>query len=109
MGKVRIEYDAAAVGDLLNLPEMHALLLSVGEDVRSEAQGTADDAQNGPGGTIDGYAQAGFTVELVGRGKRPRVDIRSNASPEVALAAHFNSQRKNGVGHLRAALYKFIR
>ncbi len=109
MAKVRIEYNEMAVGELLNSPAMLELLTSVGEDVRAEAQATADDAQNGSGGTIDGYAQAGFSVELVGRGKRPRVDIRSNASPEVALAAHFNSQRKNGVGHLRAALYKFTR
>lgn len=109
MGNVRIEYDPIAVGELLNNPAMLELLMKIGEDVRSEAQATADDAQNGEGGTIDGYAQAGFSIELVGRGKRPRVDIRSNASPEVATAAHFNSQRKNGVGHLRAALYKFTR
>jgi hypothetical protein len=109
VANVRIEYDKVAIGQLLSESEMHQLLRSIGEQVAAEAQATADDAQNGPGGRIDGYAQAGFTVDVVARGKRPRVDIRSNASPETALAAHFHSQRKNGVGHLRAALYKFTR
>lgn len=109
MARIRIDYNREAIGDLLNMPEMRQLLLSIGENVRAEAQATADAAQNGSGGTIDGYAQAGFSIELVDRGQRPRVDIRSNADPATFLAAHFYTQRKNGIGHLRAALYKFTR
>lgn len=83
------------------------MLVGTARSVANEAQQTADSAQKGAGGRLDGYAQAGFSVEWQGRNKRPRVNIKSNADIETALAAHFYTQRRDGVGHLRKALYKF--
>jgi hypothetical protein len=80
---------------------------SVANDVANKARSTASDAENGSGGTISGYASAGFSVEVKKGTKRNEYRVVSNADPKISLAAHFNSQRKNGVGHLRAALYAF--
>ncbi len=89
-------------------PAILKLLMDTGYNVAAEASATASSAEGGEGGRITGYASAGFDVEFQARpGARPRVNVKSNAPGEVAMAAHFNSQRKNGVGHLRAALYRF--
>jgi len=83
------------------------MLMSTASQVAAEAQATADYAQLGPGGELTGYAEAGFDVVYEPRGTKPRVVIRSNADPETALRVHFYTQKRDGVGHLRAALYKF--
>jgi hypothetical protein len=85
-------------------PGIRGHLTSLGNSIANEARATASDAENGAGGKIDGYSAAGFSVEWESRARRPRVVVKSNASGEISLAAHFNSQRKNGLGHLRAAL-----
>lgn len=85
--------------------DVRDLLISTGQAVAAEAQSTASDAEGGPGGRLDGYAAAGFSVEWEGRAKRPRVNVRSNADGEMATRVHLASQKRNGVGHLRAALY----
>lgn len=83
------------------------LLVQTAQAVAAEAQSTADKAENGAGGSIDGYAAAGFAVEWESRGgKRPRINIKSRADIKTALAAHFHTQKRDGDGHLRAALYK---
>lgn len=109
MAKVKIVFDEQALTDLVSQNKyIRDELVNTAQAVAREAQATASDAENGPGGRLDGYSDSGFSVDYESRGgKRPRVNIKSNASGAVALAAHFNSQRKNGVGHLRAALYKF--
>lgn len=109
MAKVRIVYDEQALTDLVaNNKYIRDELVGTAQKVAAEAQATASAAENGPGGRLDGYSDAGFRVDYESRGgKRPRVNVVSNAPADVALAAHFNSQRKTGVGHLRAALYKF--
>lgn len=94
---------------LLYDPAITGLLTDLGESVRTEAQATASSAEEGAGGRIDGYASAGFTVSYEARGKRPRVLIKSNADGDTITAAHFHTQKRDGVGHLRAALYKFTR
>lgn len=105
---VTIVVDPSAIADFVARDQrIRQELLSVANDVKNEAQATAQSAQNGPGNTIDGYAEAGFSVEWEQRGSRPRVNIISNAPGDVALAAHFHTQKRDGVGHLRAALYKF--
>lgn len=105
---VKIVIDQQALTDLVeDNAYIKKELLDVANKVRSEAQATATSAENGAGGTIDGYASAGFTVEWEQRGARPRVNVRSNAPTETAMAAHFHTQKRDGVGHLRAALYKF--
>lgn len=88
---------------------LRGLLMDVGRDVAAEAQATAQSAQNGSGGRLTGYAEAGFTVEWDERTTRPRVNVISNADIKTAMAAHFYTQKRDGVGHLRAALYKFAR
>jgi hypothetical protein len=106
-GGTRVIVDEAAISIFLqqNKP-VRDLLVSTAQAVASEAQATASDAENGPGGTITGYASAGFSVEWESRGgKRPRVNIVSNADPETTTRAHFYTQRRDGVAHLRAALY----
>lgn len=87
--------------------EVKKMLTNIGDKVAREAKRTASDAENGAGGTITGYKSAGFKVEYDTSGKIPVVKVVSNADGETATAAQFNSQRKNGIAHLRAALYKF--
>lgn len=105
--KVVVEEGALAEFVATNKP-LRDELVSVAQKVASEAASTASAAENGSGGSIDGYAAAGFSVQYESRGsKRPRINIVSNADPKISMAAHFFTQRRDGVGHLRAALYKF--
>ena len=93
----------------MNDTKMDSLLFGVGQQVQAEAEATAPDAQRGPGGTIAGYAEAGFFVGIEDSGDRPICIVASRAEPEVAWAAHFYTTKRDGVGHLRRALYKFTR
>ena len=82
-------------------------MMNLGEQVAAEAEATASAAEKGPGGRIDGYAAAGFSVKWDEGKRRPRVIIASNADPETALRAYFYTQKVWGVAHIRQALYKF--
>lgn len=105
-GGVRVVIDPLGLSEFLETnPTVKALLMAQGAVVASEAESTASSAENGAGGRIDGYAAAGFSVQWEARGgKRPRVVITSNADSETATAAHFHTQRRDGIAHLRAAL-----
>lgn len=106
--KVRIVIDKKAIGKWLRTDDSVAhLLLDQARDVASEAAATASEAENGSGGELDGYASAGFSVDIMQTPTRQAAIIASNAAPETALAVHFYTQRRDGIGHLRAALYKF--
>lgn len=106
MAKTYVVFDEGAFAQFIESnPKIKALLMDVGKNVAANAQASAQDAQEGPGGRLSGYAEAGFSVEFEARGNRPRVNIRSKADIETALAAHFHTQRRDGEGHLRAALY----
>lgn len=109
MAKVKIVFDEAAFAAFVAKNKyIRDELVYTAQAVQGEAQATADSAQNGAGGRLAGYAEAGFSVDYQSRGgNRPRVNISSNADPATALAAHFYTQKRDGVGHLRAALYKF--
>lgn len=103
-------FNKNGIDDLAQESGIKRMMMTLGDQVVSEAQATAQDAQNGPGGLLYGYAEAGFDSEWDSRGgKRPQVIVRSNADPEMALRVHFNSQKKWGTGHLRRALYKFTK
>lgn len=110
MAKVKVVVHADALRDWLasNKP-VRDLLVHTAQDVADEAQATASSAEEGSGGRIDGYASAGFDVKWVnGSGsKRPQVRVYSNADTETATAAHFHTIIRDGVAHMRAALYKF--
>lgn len=84
--------------------EIRDLLIGEAQKVQDEAAATAQDAQGGPGGRLYDYAESGFSVEWEQRSRRPRVNIRSNADPEMALRVHISTTVRNGIGHLRAAL-----
>lgn len=105
--KVKIVYEKNGIENFLkaNKP-IRDLLIYTGQDVKANAEATAQDAQNGPEGRLTGYAEAGFEVVWEARGGKPRVVIKSLADIKTALAAHFHTQKRDGVGHLRAALYK---
>lgn len=90
-----------------NKPVRDMLARTAG-NVLAEAQSTASEAENGAGGRIDGYAAAGFKIVWLTKSKRPQIRIVSNADSETATAVHFYTQKRDGVGHLRAALYKFV-
>lgn len=109
MAKVKIVWDESAFAEFISTEKaIRDLLVGTAQSVAAEAQNTADSAQEGPGGTISGYAEAGFSVQYEARGgKRPRVNVVSNADPKTALAAMFHTMKRDGVDHLRAALYKF--
>ena len=85
------------------------MLLEMGNQVKNEAEATAQDAQRGPGGTISGYAEAGFEVIYEERGERPRVKVVSRADGKTALAVLFYTLKRDGVDHLRRSLYKFTK
>lgn len=108
MASTKVVFDEAAFTALVNENKyIRDALVHTAQAVAGQAAATANSAQNGTGGRLTGYAEAGFRVEYQARGgKRPRVNIISNADPETALAAHFYTQKRDGVGHLRAALYK---
>jgi hypothetical protein len=104
--RVVVHEEGIALFLQMNKP-VRDMLVKTAQAVAAEAQSTASEAEKGPGGSIDGYAAAGFEVEWQSRsGKRPRVNIKSRADIKTALAAHFSSQKRFGVAHLRAALYK---
>lgn len=105
-----IYIDPKGIEDFLNNnASVKAIFTDLGEQVAAEAQATADSAQRGSGGTITGYAEAGFSVEWERRSGRPRVNVVSNADPETFLRAYFYTQKRDGVAHLRRALYKFTK
>jgi hypothetical protein len=105
----RVDFDKSAFEQFLDQnPGIRNELMNVAQQVKDHAERTAQEAQHGPGGTISGYAEAGFEIEWDGsRSRRPRVNIRSKASPEIITAVHFYTIKKYGVSHLRNALYKF--
>lgn len=105
---VKVVIDEQGVKEFLQKnKEVRDLLVGVGQDVAAEAQATASDAEKGPGGRLDGYADAGFSVEWENRAGRPRVNVVSNADPQTTLGVYFSTQKRWGVSHLRRALYKF--
>lgn len=109
MAKVKVVIHEDGISQFLreNKP-VRDLLMHTAAQVAAEAESTAQSAQEGPGGTIYGYAEAGFSTQWEQRGgKRPRVNIVSHADPYMALAAYFHTLKRDGVDHLRAALYKF--
>lgn len=111
MARVKVTVHEEGISEFLETnPAIKAQMLGVASSVAAEAQATADKAQEGSGGRISGYAEAGFSVQWESRGgKRPRVNVISNADTKTFLAAHFHTMKRDGVAHLRAALYRFTR
>ena len=105
-GGVKVVIDEKGLDDFLKANKaIRDLLIQAGQAVAANAQATASQAELGPGGRITGYADAGFSVEWENRGTRPRVNIRSNADGDTATKVHFYTQKRDGVAHLRKALY----
>ena len=111
MAKARIQVHEDGIAAFLQQnKDVRDLLMRTANSVAAEAKKTASSAENGPGGSISGYAGAGFEVEWESRnGRRPRINIRSLADIKTAMAAHFYTQKRDGTAHLRAALYKFTK
>lgn len=109
MAKVKVVFDEAAFAQFVAENKyIRDELVHTAQAVAAYAQSTASDAENGSGGTIDGYADAGFSVRYVRRDpKRPRVDVVSNADSKTATAVLFHTLKRDGIDHLRRALYKF--
>jgi len=109
MAKVRIETHDAAFRDFLKSDDMYKALKDTAEKVQAEAASTASDAEKGSGGRIDGYASAGFSIVKHVGGSRVSARIVSNADSETFLKAFFYTAKRDGVAHLRRALYKFTK
>jgi|TARA_R110000782_G_scaffold39135_1_gene91196 hypothetical protein len=107
MARGKVTVDPQAIRELLaDNKGLRDALASVANDVANVAVSTASAAENGPGGRLDGYAAAGFSVRFTNGGPgRPGFEVHSNADPMTAMAAHFHTQKRDGVAHLRAALY----
>lgn len=107
MGNVKVTVHEQGIANFLQQNKsVRDLLIGAANDVAAQAQATADSAQRGAGGRISNYAESGFSVVWESRGgKRPRVNVVSDADPMTALAAHFYTQKRDGVAHMRAALY----
>lgn len=104
-GGVRVEVDKEAIGEFVrkNKP-MRDDMFRIANTVKAEIERTASDAEEGPGGTIDGYAAAGFEVVWETRNKIPRVIVVSNAPIKVWLAAHIHTIQRDGIAHMRKAM-----
>lgn len=109
MAKIKIEYDKRAVEAFLKSDDIYKGLEEIAEKVKDEAKATASAAENGAGGTLDGYAAAGFKVYKHVGGSRAQARIESLADPEMFTRVQFYTQKRDGVAHLRAALYKFTK
>jgi len=94
--------------EVLNEPAVKNQILNVANSVKAKAESTASSAEKGPGGTIDGYSQAGFRVEWNTQ-RKPQARVYSNANPETFMKVYWYTQKRDGVTHLRAALYSQIR
>jgi hypothetical protein len=94
---------------MMKQPGIVLFIFDVAQQVQDEAIATASAAENGSGGTLDGYSSAGFFAGIMDGGNREVAIVSSKAEPEIAWAAHFHTIKRDGVGHLRAALYKFTR
>jgi hypothetical protein len=105
----RIDFDQSAFDQFLaQNPGIRTALMTFAENVKNHAEATAQEAQQGPGGTISGYAEAGFQIEWDNsRSRLPRVLIKSKADSKTITAVHFYTMKRDGVSHLRNALYKF--
>ena len=103
-----VKIDKSAIKKWLQEDEgVRKLLITEANKVKAEMQATASSAENGAGGNITGYAAAGFEVDIVKGKKRMSAIIYSKAPAAIAMAVHFYTQRRDGVGHIRAALYRF--
>lgn len=109
MAKVRIENHDDAFRAFLKSDEMYNIVKDMADKVRDEAQATASDAEKGSGGRIDGYASSGFSIVKHIGGTRVEAHVQSNADPETFLKAFFYTAKRDGVAHLRRALYKFTK
>jgi hypothetical protein len=103
----KVVIEEKGVEDLLRANKgIRDLMVKLGNSVAANAQATASKAELGPGGQLTGYADAGFSVEWDNPGnKRPRVNVRSNADGALATRVHFYTQKRDGVAHMRKALY----
>ena len=102
---VRVEVDDQGLQEFLKQnKDIRDLLFSTANKVKSKAESSAQDAQGGPGGQLHDYAEAGFSVVWEPRGKRPRVNVVSNADPLMAVKVHIYTTIRDGIGHLRKAL-----
>lgn len=111
MAKTKVEIHPQGLKDLLaDNKGLRDQLAGVANAVKAYAESTASAAENGPGGRIDGYAAAGFGLRYVnGSPGRPGFEVYSNADGKVITAVHFYTQRRDGVAHLRKALYSQTR
>jgi hypothetical protein len=107
MAKVKIEFDKRAREQLLKSNDMFEELKKTADKVQQEATSTASSAEKGAGGKIDGYASAGFKVKKHIGGSRVEAHVESLADPETFKRAFFYTAKRDGVAHLRRALYKF--
>lgn len=107
MAKKTVEVHPEGLKDLLAANKgLRDQLAGVANKVKAYAEATASAAENGPGGRIDGYAAAGFGIRYVMGGPgRPGFEVFSNADAKTITAVHFYTQRRDGVAHLRKALY----
>lgn len=109
MANIKIELHDDGFRELLKSNEMYKTVEDVAQQVLAEAKATASDAEKGSGGRIDGYASAGFRIEKHIGGTRVEARVVSDADPETFLRAFFYTWKRDGVPHLRRALYKFTR
>lgn len=106
-GSTRVQIDNGAVTEFINKNKaVRDVMAGVARSVQAAAEATAQDAQNGPDGTLYGYAEAGFDVVFEsGSGRRrPRFLIISRADPDMFLRVYFYTQKRDGITHLRKAL-----
>lgn len=105
-GRVNVVIDEQGLKDFIRKnKDIRDGMMATANQVKATAESTASSAEEGPGGRIDGYAAAGFSVEWDQRSKRPMAVVKSNAPTKTSLAAHFHTLLRDGVPHLRAALY----
>jgi hypothetical protein len=109
MAKIKIEMHNDVVQAFLKSDKMYNHLKDIADKVQKEAAATASNAEDGAGGKIDGYAAAGFEVFRHLGGTRVEAWIVSKADPYISWKAYWHTQKRDGVAHMRKALYKFTK
>jgi len=98
-----VKFEKAAFKKFIQSAEVTNLLQPAAQAIARTARATAKAAELGST-RLEGYAGAGFGVEVQKRSKRQRIIVKSNADPKLAMRVHFATQKKNGIGHMRQVM-----
>ena len=97
------KFNRQAIGDLMRYDSgVKSAIMAVANKIAQTARSSASAAE-ATTSRGEGYASAGFSTAWEQRSRRPRAIVKSNAPGDIAMEVNFETQKKNGISHLRAA------